>query len=110
MLDTVQPMVMAIREELMGYFKGGCVDRLVCNSSVEIHYTQQQRGMRRSERWQREFKRPAILLMSSTPLLGLSQEPDTVVFFTGVMHRSPQFREIESELRKFLRRTCQVRL
>lgn len=102
--DNVAVTVMALREVLMEYFKGSCVQKMTKNSNVRLYdINQSTRGMTRAERWRLSFKQPSILLLDNVPLATLGKEPDTVTIHSSVTDRSKQLREIEEGLQKFLR-------
>lgn len=93
---------MAIREELMQYFKGDCVQRLTYASNVRVMGIEvSMKGLPNYERVAIKNARRALLRVGDAPILELSYNPAVVVFNTGVLRRSPQLKDIEAALRKF---------
>lgn len=102
--SDLEATVMALRETLMEYFKGTCVEKMTRNSNVNLYpISERQRGLSRAERWRLSFKRPRILLLADVPLATVGQEPDTITIHTAVMGRSPQLKKVRKELEKFLK-------
>jgi hypothetical protein len=101
--DGVTVTVMALRELLMQYFKGSCVQEMTTNSNARLYELgQNQRGLSRAERWRLSLKRPSILLLDNVPILSVGQEPDTVTMHVTVLNRSPQLKQVRKSLEKFL--------
>lgn len=97
--DPINITLIAIRELLMEYFKGDCIERVTDGGNVMIHFEQ---GHGRAGRWYASFKRPGYLMLSDVVLARLGQEPDTIEF-QRVMARSPQLKAIHKGVNKFLK-------
>lgn len=101
--DSVVPTVMALREELMAYYKGDCVQKLVHDGNIQrislynLHRREYQ-YQRREEANQDE----QIVLVGKLPVFTMHRIPDTLVLHDLVLKRSPQFREIGKALEKFM--------
>lgn len=97
---ALQTTLMTIREELMVYFKGSCVERLTQNQNIQVRPLRQD-GNYYYERRQADNKNTHRLALAGIPILTIQMSPDMVVFHTGVFQRSKQFRALEKQLRKF---------
>lgn len=100
MKELITPTVIAIREQLMEYFKGTCIERFTTNGSVRL------RGDGSPQRYayqRREFELalPSILWISDVPILSLNRNPESILFHS-TLDRSPQFRAIKGEVNKFM--------
>lgn len=98
---NIETTVMAIREEVMRYFKGGCVQRLIVNTNVKLKSHHSHNTTYQYQRQSIEDKRPMLLLIGNTPILSLEQAPDKIIFHKGVMSRSKQLQEVMKQLEKF---------
>lgn len=102
----IQTTVMAIREEIMGYFKGTCIQKFTAEQNVRVR-TINIRADYQYERRQWENERPSIVWLGSVPILTVKHSPDRVIFHDTVLSRSPQLRQVkvgvEQFMEKFLR-------
>lgn len=106
--EGVAKIVMHSREEMMSYFKGTCVDRVVRNSSTQRliqfqGFALSGRSNRNYyyERREQEIANPKRLYVFDTGFLEVRHEPDTVTFYPGVANRSPEFQAIHRQLKDF---------
>ena len=100
---NIQTTVMAIREELMNYFKGGCVQTMVQNSPVQFSRIE-GRTRYQYEREEIRNKQPRIVNLGNAPIMTVQKSPDKVTLHAAVLNRSPQFRAIREGLEEFLDR------
>lgn len=101
----VQLTTMAIRERLMEYFKGTCVEQFTENSNIRIRSrirdgSASYQYLRREQ----ENRQPSVLLLGELPILTLQKAPEQAVFNTRLLTRSPQLREINKELKDFMQK------
>jgi hypothetical protein len=95
--------LMAIREELMCYFKGDCVEKMVARTNVEVQEVViSMRGRPNYERVALRNEKRSILFIGGTPIAILRQAPDRLELQTDVLRRSPQFKEVEKQLKDFM--------
>lgn len=99
----LQATVMAIREEMMNYFKGTCVDRVTANRNVRLTRLPSDRLPYQYQRLELERKRITGLYVADTLLFTLQLEPDRVLFGKE-LDRSPQLREVKKAVDKFMER------
>lgn len=95
---AIQTQVMAIREQLMEYFKGTCVQRLADGAKIEIATVYPAHTRFTYERRELENRQPARVYLDQVPILGLIKAPDSVTFYEGTLGRSPQLREIKLQI------------
>lgn len=98
--DGIDITLLSIRETLMEYFKGSCVQKVTSNSNVRLNIMQISEAT--PQRWWRSFESPCLLLLSEVPIATLGKNPDTITFHVDVVRRSPQLRQIRGRLDKFL--------
>lgn len=98
----LESTIMAIREELMNYFKGSCVERFTTNRNVKLNglsnYVRFDYQRRECDRMQQV----KILSVGSLPLMRVSKSPFKVTFHTAVLNRSPQLRAVRQGVEDFL--------
>lgn len=93
---------MAMREEIMCYFKGTCVERMTFRSGVRLFKIPHDfRGVARYRRTEIEIDDDNLLTIANIPFAILGKSPRRIVFLTTTTERSPQFRAIKRGLRKF---------
>lgn len=97
----VQTTVMAIREELMNYFKGTCVERVTTDRNIRTVGLGATRGYYYLRR-QTENESPRLLLIGDVPIATLRLSPDRVTFHRGSLSRSKQLREVYALLEEFM--------
>jgi len=98
----IQTIVMAIREELMSYFKGTCVQRLTTGSNVRMSTVGEHMENYQYVRRQAQNEQAQILWVGTAPILTVKQAPDRIIFHLTVLNRSPQMREINKGVQKFI--------
>jgi hypothetical protein len=97
---AIESTIMAIREVLMEYFKGTCVQRMTDSQvflAVPSTYAEYQ-----YQRIELQNKQPRNLMLSGFSLLEVSKLPDTVTLNVKVFDRSPQLREVYAGVKEFL--------
>jgi hypothetical protein len=97
---AIQTTVMAIREEIMQYFKGSCIEKLTENTNVRLVF-KDQRSNYFYERRDAENRQPALIFIGGVPVLGVQHAPDKITFYTGTLKRSKQLAQVMVELEKF---------
>lgn len=107
--SAIRHIVMASREELMSYFKGTCISRVVTQSLGRqlVYFHDIAYGERTNYFYQRrEYSntQPKRLYLDQIPILEVGKAPDTVAFYPGVMQRSPEFQMIDTHLRSFFKK------
>lgn len=105
MPDEVDIAIMAVREELMEYFKGDCVERFTERGAVRIRGKQYYDPIRAYwyERRERELASAGTLEINGTKIAEVSKEPAQLLFVTQTMKRSPQLRSLRKNIEKFMR-------
>ena len=101
-IDRQEVVVMAIREKLMGYFKGWAGDRVVENSSIRIQSIEPGHIRFRYERREYELHSPSIVLFNGYEIAKLDKSPHTLALNTTVLNRSPQLRELTTAIKAFM--------
>lgn len=97
---TLQATIMAIREELMRYFKGTCIERLTTGSNI-VRQSAMPRGRYQYQRQQAEMEYLTNILIGSVHILTLKYLPDTVII-RSCMSRSPELRKVKNGIEQFL--------
>jgi hypothetical protein len=98
---AIQTTTMAIRETLMEYFKGGCVERVTINSKVKLNAIRANDIRFRYQRREYENQQPKQLFLNATPLAVVQKAPDQIEFNRRVFDRSPELRAVHKELLRF---------
>ena len=107
LVDDILVTTMAIREEVMKYYKGTCVERFVRQSNLSVYAYESLRLPGRRHRYERHeaaLKDEKLLYLDGNPFLTLSRKPNTITFHNAVAERSPEFRGVKKNLLKFLRK------
>lgn len=102
----IQLITMGIREEMMTYFKGTCVDRLAGNSNVFLQ-PHTQGGRYFFQRREQEIEYPCIIRYGNIRFGMVRRQPDTAAFYPGVMTRSPEFMRIYEGVQDFFHKYLQ---
>jgi hypothetical protein len=99
------PVIMTIRESMMEYFKGDCVQRLTRRSGVKLLPRNEwnNRRLRGHERFIANQQDRKLMVIHKTPILGLNKEPNTVVLYTSVLNRSEEMRMLKVEIKAFIK-------
>lgn len=101
----IQTTVMAIRERLMEYFKGTCVERFTEDANIRL--VEANGGQRAEFQYLREREanqRPTIILLSNVPIITVQRYPERVVFNTKILNRSPQFKSVHAGVEDFMQK------
>lgn len=93
----------ALREELMRYFKGTCVSKMVTQGNVYIREVPEERARYQYQRREQELRRASELRLGRTRLAFLRNNPKEIMFQVDVMSRSPELLWLHGYLMKFLR-------
>lgn len=96
----VKLTVMAIREEIMQYFKGGCVEKLTQNTNVRLRRVHSDVNYN-YERLEMDIHRPSRIWIGQVPIMSVESAPDKMTFHKVTLSRSKQFRRIMQELEEF---------
>jgi hypothetical protein len=102
--DSVEPTIMAVREELMAYFTGGCVDVVTKNSGVRRVTTPQPRLPHGYQRDEQALHNRQTILLNSVGIAVVEYKPDTIFLLEHTLHRSPQMRQLRSGIERFIQR------
>lgn len=94
--------VMAIREELMMYYKGNCVDKFVYGNVGLESLENTVRGEHRYLRRENEIHQPTMLTLGRNPIMKLHKMPNELVFNELILQRSPEFTEVYARIEKFM--------
>lgn len=98
--DAVQATVMAIRERLMGYYKG--TERLLPGDIVSLHTVRQQYSYH-FERDHAQLADERLLLIDGLPLMNLTREPQVATFY-ATFDRSRSFRAVREGVERFMQK------
>lgn len=78
----LEPTVMAMREEIMKYFRGTCVRSVVTNSNINYNNK--------------------YLTIGCTPFAILERQPDTLTILCVAANRSKELRFIKRSIKRFM--------
>lgn len=99
---AIDTTVMAIREELMCYFKGTCIERMTTSQMVGVvGHSSYNESRYYYQRREREIVGAASLVIGHERLFELGHEPEKITF-TKALNRSPQLWEMTEKVEKFL--------
>lgn len=101
-ITGVETTAMAIREELMMYFKGTCVRRLTVHNGINLQHYSEGHSNRYYERRQVELADTRLLYLYDVPIIKLSRDPLSILFYMNHLNRSKQFREVYTLLDGFM--------
>lgn len=93
----------ALREELMRYFKGTCVSKMVTQGNVYVREVPEARARYQYQRREQELRRASELRLGRARLAFLTNNPKEIMFRVDVMSRSPELLWLHGYLRTFLR-------
>lgn len=99
---SIEVTTMAIRETLMEYFKGTCVERLTENSSVRLRNIPASERQYQYQRREYENKKPMTVMLGGLPIATVQKAPEQIKFHDKVLTRSPQLREVYRRLQHFM--------
>lgn len=91
---------LAIREHLMEYYKGTCVDYRVHNDNLNFRNRNDEPTEFQYQRRLNEMRRGMDFHFGGAHLAAMRKEPDEFMF-TQCWNRSPQFRAIRENLKLF---------
>ncbi len=94
--------VMKIREILMEYFKGTCVESFVNAPTIAFIEIGRPRGTYQYQRIAQQNEQFSGIYISGSQFLTVQHYPDKVTFNELVCSRSPEFKKIYKEVDKFL--------
>lgn len=101
----IQATVMGIRECLMDYFAGGCVDRMTSGNIMTRPI--EMPANRRYLRNRMTLDRYTVVFIQDVPVLVMLSNPDRVILQAKVFDRSREFqrvgRGVERAIRKYLK-------
>ncbi len=98
----IETTTVAIREAIMSYYKGTCVERMVDPNNIHIHPIE----VNRRYQYEREIsgiRSPSRLWIGNAPIMELWKNSNKVIYYDVVLKRSPELRIIRSKLTKFFR-------
>jgi len=97
--DGIQSTVMAIRESVMEYYKGTCIERLTDTniSRRGVHHNYHHLF----ERDNYALVDEQILRIGDTPIMNLKKNPDLTTLFGATLDRSKSFRAIRAGVETF---------
>lgn len=101
---SLEATIMALREELMKYFKGSCIGRVANTDTItRLPISQyRQRPRHAYQRRQQDEAEECLLFLGGAPILTIRKHPNTLTFHDSVLGRSKQFQQIRSELQDFM--------
>lgn len=100
----IEITVMALRERIMDYFKGNCVESFVtCHEISMFNLSEQISSNYYYARREARNQQKTLLLLAGVPLLTLQHYPEQATFHIKVLRRSPELRQVEQELRQFFK-------
>lgn len=108
--DSIDATVMAIREQLIGYFKNGCIRNVITHSNI-VPSSDDNPGGRRYQRHTAQLKNKMTYYFRHGgdyhPFCSTERQPDLITLHLGVLDRSVTMRAIrdgiEECLHKYLR-------
>lgn len=94
--------IMNIRERLMDYFKGTCVERMTASGNVML--VKDYRISSEQHQYVRlaiQDENKHIMVIGHTKIFTLTNAPKKIVFYS-CLDRSPQLREVKKEIEQFM--------
>lgn len=102
--NSIETTVVAIREDLMSYFKGTCVDYMTDHTGLSLNNGYASSYSFRYQRRQRENQEFKIMVLGDrVPIFGLQKAPEKIIFYTGVLNRSKELRKVHELVDEFIR-------
>lgn len=102
-LLAIETTVMGIREELMQYFKGTCIDRVTTSRNIRRVPVGRARGGYYYQRRQADNEKAEVLLIDNVPIATLRMAPERIVFHRATLGRSKQLRKVHDMLEEFMK-------
>lgn len=103
--DGIHIANMGIREEVMKYFKGDCVSKLMEDSEVRIRKLGFAGGPNGENyvylRRQHANSKPTQLFFGGEVISLMEQAEDAMTFYPGILNRSLEYRELYESIRGF---------
>lgn len=100
--NSTRLTIMAIRESLMRYFKGTCVEDMTQSANVRLRKDWTTQGTSHQyERLALEANNKCVLYCGDLKLFTVSSAPKKIVFYS-CLDRSPQLREVKKEIAEFM--------
>lgn len=94
--------IMNIRERLMEYYKGTCVENMTVSGNVVVLKDYRLMGTQHLyERQLLELENKHVMLIGRTKIFTLTNHPKKLVFYS-CLDRSPQLREVKKEVEQFM--------
>lgn len=101
-IDTdIKVTVMHIRELLMSYYKGTCVENMTTSGVIAMFRDRDHSGGHLYERLNADAQDKKIMAIGDAKIFTLTKVPNKLVFYS-CLDRSPQFRTIKDEITKFM--------
>lgn len=99
----LETTVMALREEIMRYFKGTCIDRVTTNRNVNTIPLSAERGQYQYQRIERDRQNSCGIYLEDVQLFRVQQSPEKITF-TSELYRSPELTQVRKAIDKFMGR------
>lgn len=97
---AIETTLMAMREQIMEFFKGTCVKRVTKNSNVKLTSCERNGGYLYN-RIAEESANAKVLLLGDVPIMTMRLNPHVATIHTKPLQRSKQLRQIKELLEKF---------
>lgn len=101
--DNLEMTIMALREALMRYFKGNCLENFT-RGGVRLREIAVQPAAHRYQRDQQAARKFTYLCLGDVRLALLSEQPSNITLSKSILYRSPQLIEVRKELLKFMQK------
>lgn len=102
---NVQATIMAVREEIMRYYKDTCVERVTSNRNINRRILGDYMPGRPRYQYQREEqqrKDAQLLLIGQYPIAVLKKLPDHLLYLNHVLSMSPALEEVGKAMRNMM--------
>jgi hypothetical protein len=94
--------IMNIRERLMEYYKGTCVEHMTVSGNIAVIKDYNLLPSQHLyERQLLELENKRVMLIGRTKIFTLTNHPKKIVFYS-CLDRSPQLREVKKEIEQFM--------
>jgi hypothetical protein len=103
----LEATVMAVREQLMKYYKGTCVESVTRNNNVGMGSVvdyMSNRGRHLYEREALQHRNPKFIRIGSYPILSVEHIPDSLTYHLRVLEMSEGLKTVHSEVQDFMRK------
>ena len=98
----IETTVMAIREVLMTYFKGSCVESVTNRGDICLN----EMVVPRNYNYQRDLAQLMDyrrLYIKGVAIMEVHKNENTVIYYDSILKRSPELRKVRKLLTKFIR-------